>query len=328
MFGMMTVRTATVVLALAIAAGFFVQTDFIDTARGGAATSLPATLSAQPRSMMLVVNAGGTPIFGLPEGIVQPVPHDLNARSTASVSAAYVEADVPRLGTVMATPDQNCPVELSARRAADALVALSATLPCAPDQEVVIQHDLIRFSIRTDADGHLETLVPALSVDAEFALFVRNIEQARVSIPVPALRNYDRAVLQWRDAGNLQLHAFAAGAGIGDAGHVWSASVQDAIGSRGFVQRLGTTKADPPYLAEVFTYPQGGWQAASEMSLKIGVALTSENCGRATPVTTFQINRGDLVMRRDMSLLLPGCDAAGTVVMLDDGFTPPMQALR
>lgn len=277
---------------------------------------------------MLVPNAEGTPVFGFPADLVRPVRHDLNTRSTVPVAAVYVEADVPSLGTIMAPPDSNCPAELSARRAADAMVTLSVFLPCVVDRDVMIQHDLVRFSARTDDEGRLETVVPALAVEAEFAIFVDNVEQTRTSIPVPALRNYDRAVLQWRDTGNLQLHAFAAGAGIGDAGHVWSASVQDAAGSRGFVQRLGTDRADPPYLAEVFTYPRGGWQAASDMALKIGVALTAENCGRTTPVTTFQINRGDLVMRRDMSILLPDCTAAGTVVMLDDRFTPPVQVLR
>lgn len=315
------------VLALAVAAGYFVQSDFTGVSSQPPA-AVSAVLSGQPRSLMLVPNAQGTPVFGFPANTVRPQRHDLSTRSVVPVDAVYIEADVPSLGTIMATPDANCPAEMSARRAADAMVRLSVSVPCAGDRDVVIQHELVRFSARTDNDGRLETLVPALAVQAEFALFVDNIEQARTRIPVPALRNYDRAVLQWRDTGNLQLHAFAAGAGVGDAGHVWSASVQDEAGSRGFVQRLGTARADPPYLAEVFTFPRGGWQAGSDMSLKIGVALTADNCGRATHVRTFQINRGDLVMRRDMSLMLPGCEAAGSVVMLDDRFTPPMDVLR
>ncbi|WP_322891055.1 MULTISPECIES: hypothetical protein [unclassified Yoonia] len=327
MFGIMTFRSAAVVLALAIGAGYVVQSDLIGTSAGPTAP-LPASISAQPRSLSLVLNTQGTPAFGFPDDTFRPARHDLTTMSTVPVPAVYVEAAVPRLGTIMATPDSACPVALSARRAADAMVTLTATLPCAPDTDVLIAHDLIRFSARTDSEGLLETLVPALSVEAEFVLFTANVEQARVTIPVPALRNYDRAVLQWRGAGNLQLHSFAAGAEVGDPGHVWSASVQDTIGSRGTVQRLGTGSADPSYSAEVFTYPQGGWQGATDMALKIGVVLTAENCGRAMPVTTFQINRGDLVMRRDMSLRLPGCDGAGSVVLLDDRFTPPMPALR
>ncbi|WP_162561634.1 hypothetical protein [Yoonia vestfoldensis] len=323
----MTVRSASVVLALAVAAGYFVQSD-VEGAAPGRTAPLPAAVSLQPQSIMLVANAQGVPVFGLPDVVTRPVRHDLSTRSTVPVSAVYVEANVPRLGTIMAVPTADCPVDLSARRAADAMVTLSGSLPCMPDKDVLIQHGLIQFSATTGADGHLALDVPALAVDAEFTLLIDNVEHARISIPVPAVRNYHRAVLQWRGTGNLQLHAFAAGAQIGDAGHVWSASVQDTTGSRGFVQRVGTTQADFPYLAEIFTYPRGGWQDESDMSLKIGVALTPENCGRAAHVTTFQINRGDLVMRQNLALVLPGCAAAGTVVLLEDQFSPPMPALH
>ncbi len=327
MFGIMTFRSAAIVLALAIGAGYVVQSDVIGTSAASQAP-LPASIAAQPRPLTMVLNSRGTPAFGFSDATFRPVRHDLATMSTVPVPAVYVETNVPRLGAIMATPDADCPVTLSARRAADAMVSLSAALPCARDTDVLITHDLIRFSARTDSEGQLELLVPALSVEAEFVLLTANVEQGRVTIPVPALRNYDRAVLQWRGVGNLQLHSFAAGANVGDPGHVWSASVQDTTGSRGTVQRLGTGTADPSYSAEVFTYPRGGWQRASDMALKIGVALTAENCGRAMPVTTFQINRGDLVMRQDLSLRLPDCDAAGSVVMLDDRFTPPMTALR
>lgn len=327
MFGIMTFRSAAVVLALAIGAGYVVQGDVIGTPVGSKAP-LTASISAQPKSLRLVLNTQGKPVFGFPDETFRPARHDLTTMPTVAVPEVYVEATVPRLGTIMATPDPACPVALSARRAAEAMVTLSATLPCAPDTDVLITHDLIRFSARTGSEGLLETLVPALSVEAEFVLLKSNVEQARVTIPVPALRNYDRAVLQWRGTGNLQLHSFVAGAEVGDPGHVWSASVQDTTGSRGNVQRLGAGTEDPSYSAEVFTYPRGGWQGAEDMALKIGVALTAENCGRAMPVTTFQINRGELVMRRDMSLRLPGCNAAGSVVMLDDRFTPPVSALR
>lgn len=327
MFAVMRFRSAAIVLALAIGAGYVVQSDVFGTSTGSQAQR-PAFIASQTRALTLVLNTQGKPAFGFPDSTFRPAPHDLTTMSTVPVPAVYIEASVPRLGTIMATPDAACPVALSALPAADAMVALTATMPCAAETDVLITHDLIRFSARTDSEGRLETLVPALSVAAEFVLFAKNVEQARVMVTVPSLRNYDRAVLQWRGAGNLQLHSFAAGAEIGDPGHVWSASVPDADRSRGTVQRLGTNRADPSYSAEIFTYPRGGVQGATDLSLKIGVALTDENCGHAMPVTTFQIIGGVLAMRRDMSLRLPGCDAAGSVVMLDDRFTPPVSALR
>jgi hypothetical protein len=191
-----------------------------------------------------------------------------------------------------------------------------------------VQHGMIRFSARTDANGDVQIDVPALSVDAEFALLMNNIEYARVDLPVPAVRSYDRAVLQWRGASNLQLHAFAPGATVGDAGHVWSASVHDSTETRGFVQRLGATRTDIPYLVEIYTYPRGVRSAESDLAVQIGVALTPDNCGRRTDVTTFQINRGEMVMRQILALSMPGCDAAGTVVLLGDQFRPNLEAMR
>lgn len=202
----------------------------------------------------------------------------------------------------------------------------TANLPCARKQEVVIKHSVLAFSAITDDDGYIHYLIPALEEDASFSILVDNVEHGTARISVPDLRAVDRVVLQWRGRENLQLHAFESGAGIGDAGHIWSASAPDSTGQRGFVDRLGLIGSDMPQMAEVFT--RLSRNDGDGLALQVGIALTMNNCGQGINATTHQINSGEWTTSQKLSLILPGCDAAGTIVMVDDHFANAAAAAR
>lgn len=319
MFSIVSAKTVVAMIVFAFIAGFFVQYD-----DGGGAPAapdqspmLPAPLSGP---VIKLSNADGQAVFGFPDVVTHPRDHQFASESVAPVRAAYPEITVPRLGPLLAAPISGCEAVMNVQAAARAMVDLVASLPCAPLRDVVIRHDMLQFSAITDLNGQVAVRVPALSVEANFTLLLDNVEHVSASVQMPTVRDYDRVVLQWRGRANLQLHAFEPGAAIGDLGHIWSASVPDTTGTRGTVQRLGTMRAEIPYMAEVYTQPARQSGGADQPRLQIGIALTARNCGRGLAALTYRILRGAVPEQRNLSLILPDCEAVGTVVMLDAQF--------
>lgn len=317
-----TIKTAAMTLSVALGVGFVMQAGQEQTAT--AATPVEQKDLKSIRVMVLPRNSAGEAVFGVPNVVTTPLDHAANRRTVLPVDAVYTEFAVPQMGTILATPIHGCGTTLTAAAEEAAMVSLYLIAPCHADTDFMLRHEALAFTARTNDEGVASLVVPALAVEADFAALFENVEHARVSVTVPDVRIYDRAILQWDGQYNLQLHALEDGASIGDAGHVWSASVHDAddavAGEQGFVLRLGTMEADMPRLAEVYTYPAGHNRAQSQTTLQLSVAVTEENCGREVDTSTIQTSMGGPLETRQISAGLPSCDAVDQVVVLEDQF--------
>ncbi len=276
------------------------------------------------RSVMVASNAQGDSIFGVPNIVTTPLAHMDNVQTVAAVDAVYTELDVPEMGTILAVPFDECETEFAARLDVAAMVQLSISSPCNADTYFVVRHEGMTFSGLADGDGDATLQIPALSAKATYALSFHNVEEGRVSVTVPDVHLYDRAVLQWYGPHNLQLHALEFGAKIGDPGHIWSASThspeQAFAGERGFMVHLGAPSADLPYQAEVYTFPSGRLNHSGSIVLQIGVTITDKNCGREIDATTIQTVTGQMLVTEDLKVQMPGCSAVGDFMMLRDRF--------
>lgn len=321
-----TIKTVAITLTVAFGVGFVMQLG--DTTAGDAVDIDRSAV----RTLMMSTNAQGEAVFGVPDVVTTPLNHAQNVQTVVAVDVVYTEFAVPRMGAILATPIEGCAATLVAATEEAAMVSLVLSAPCAADEDFVLRHEAFQITARTDSDGQASLTVPALIQDATYVVLFDNVEHARVTLNVPEVQFFDRAVLQWDDIFNLQLHALEAGASIGDPDHVWSASVHsvgDAVaGEAGFVMRYGTTDADIPYLAEVYTYPIGRDAAADATTLQVGVAVTDQNCGREVDAFIIQISGGQPVVTRKIAPVLPGCDAVGQVAMLGDKFENLAAALR
>ncbi|MEL6681709.1 MAG: hypothetical protein AAFQ09_03580 [Pseudomonadota bacterium] len=318
-----TIKTAAMTLSVAFGVGFVMQAGQTDSA--GATDATPDEDLKSVRVMVLPKNANGEAVFGVPDVVTTPLDHTANTQAVLAVDAVYAEFIVPELGTILATPVAGCAVSLTAAPEEAALVSLYLSAPCHAEQDFMLRQDALEFTARTDANGVASMIVPALTVDASFSALFDNVEHAQVSVDVPDVRLYDRAILQWDGGYNLQLHALENGAAIGDPGHVWSASIHGAehavAGEQGFVLRLGTNDADMPRLAEVYTYPAGHDQSASSTVLQLSVALNDDNCGREVDTKTIQTAMGGSISTRKIGAQLPSCDSVGEVVVLKEQFS-------
>lgn len=323
-----TIKTAARTLAVALGIGLVMQIG-AGNSTGGESTS--TDLSAV-RTLMTATNAQGEAVFGVPDVVTTPLDHTKTTQPVWDVDAVYPELADPQMGTILATPIEGCGVSMSAEPVEAAMVSLSLSAPCALREDFVLRHEAFQMSARTDEDGTATLLAPALTEDATFVVLFDNVEHARVTVGVPDVRLFDRAVLQWQDVFNLQLHALESGASIGEPDHVWSASIhtpQSAIaGEGGFVMRFGTTNTDMPYLAEVYTYPQGHDDQADPTILQVGVAVTEANCGREVDTILIRASMGRSLVTKKMAAALPGCDAIGEVAMLRDKFEDLTLAAR
>ncbi len=317
-----TIKSAAMTLSVAFGVGFIMQA-------GQGEGSAPVVVNQERdlkavRVMILPKNENGDAVFGVPNIVTTPIDHAVNSRRVLPVDVVYAEFAVPQMGTILATPVAGCTATLTAAPEEAALVSLYLVAPCHQDTDFMLRHEALQFTSRTDEDGVASMVVPALAVDARFTALFGNVEHASVTIDVPDVRIYDRSILQWDGQYNLQLHALEAGAEIGDPGHVWSASMhsaEDAVaGEQGFVMRLGTSDADTPRLAEVYTYPAGHDRSASSTVLQLSVAVNEANCGREVDTVTIQTAMGGPLATRKISAGLPSCEAVGQVVVLQDQF--------
>lgn len=325
-----TAKTILSTMTIAVAVGFVVQ--YGETAPSMQAGADNAMYNKAPRTLMMSTNAQGEAVFGVPNVVTTPLAHTGNVQPVVAVDVVYTELDVPQLGTILATPISGCETRLQTRRQPAALVELTIEAPCFKEAAFTVRHNGMMFSGVTDRAGTARVTAPALTISAVFEVAFNNVVQASAEVYVPELRQYDRAVLQWRGTDNMRLHALEGGAQIGDPGHVWSASVHTAQETRnglhGFVAYIGATQGEIPYQAEVYTYPVGQMNKDGAVDLLVGVSVNEANCAREVDAITIQTNGGLTLVTSEIAIQMPGCDRIGEVALISDKFADLTLASR
>jgi hypothetical protein len=216
----------------------------------------------------------------------------------------------------------DCTATLSATTAPMAIVALALNAPCAPGTAITIHHQGMMFSATTDAAGRADLMVPALAVAAVFVADLGNGEGAVAVVDVPDAALVDRAVLQWQATDGLALHAYEFGAGFDEAGHVWAAasgnSAAAVAGTGGFLMQLGDASGQNAMLAQVYTYPSAASHQAGDVALVAEAEVTAANCGRPITAQSIQMSPGGTPFTFDLAMTMPGCEAVGEYLVLQD----------
>ncbi len=254
---------------------------------------------------------------------VAPAP-DHHPMEVLTGKAAPAEEDAPLPAPEVA---QDCTVRMEAAPAPAASVVLTLSAPCNGNERLSLHHEGMRFTEVTDADGALEITVPALNESAVFIAAFDSGVGTVTTTNVSALSLYDRVVLQWQGEGAMQIHAREFGADYGDPGHIWAEARMDAgraaRGQGGFLMRLGNAATAAPRMAEVYTFPSGSVQSPGTVRLSVEAEVTAANCGREIEAETLQIGQGGAsdIQELTLSLALPGCDAVGDFLVLQNLLT-------
>lgn len=219
------------------------------------------------------------------------------------------------------TPRLACDVAASAETRAGAMVALSVSAPCFANDRVMLHHNGMMFTDVLDQDGTLELVVPALVENAVFIVQFQGGQAAVAMAEVPSIVFYDRVAVQWTGEAGFELHAREFGAEYGDEGHVWAGAARDvssaAMGDAGFISLLGRRDTHEPHIAQVYSFPESAASRSGTISVSVEAEITEDNCGRDVAAQTFRLHRGEL-KTRDLSMTIPGCDATGDFLVLNN----------
>ena len=230
-----------------------------------AGTPVPVAETASPLRM-----AAGTPF----------APNPLPVALTESLAPGPA-APQPETAT------EACPITLDVFANVDAMLSLSLTAPCYPNEGVVVTHASLSVTYRTTATGSLFLDLPALDAKGDVRIRFPDGQERTAAAPVTDLAALRRFALQWIQGDSFTLQTDAP------------------------VTTLGTDATVLPMYAQIVTLP------AADTPLAIETAVTATNCGREALGAAYY-SEGGTVRIADLSLALPDCDAEGGFVVLNN----------
>lgn len=221
-------------------------------------------------------------------------------------------------------PEASCEITATARAVAAAMVKLTLSAPCLPQERVTVHHEGMLFSQSTDEAGRFDITVPAMAEDATFVVAFTNGDGAVAQTTVEELADFERVALQWKGDTGFELHAREFGADYGSEGHVWSGAVRDmtyaVTGQGGFISLLGDPDVPDGLRAEVYTFPARAVQNSGDVALSVETEVGNNNCEQEIEAQTLQTFSGKDITTRKLTLSVPDCDAAGNFLVLNSLF--------
>jgi hypothetical protein len=327
--------TAVFTLVIAAGAGHIMQYGM----SGETSQAMPAPRPSQWKPMQTRADASvlffpsQTAVSSAPTvstiALIFPEPEALATRPSSLPRTRLSRISVPA-DSFIAPPGDNeinlndfgmaCEQNLSASAAPGAMIALQLDAPCELNAVVDIQHAGLNFRMRTDKTGQLAVSIPAMTSEASVSVIVGNNIALSREVSVPDAADYDRVAMQWNGSSALSLHALEFDAGPGDAGHISARrSGLPTSGDRaagGFLQRFGEPELENARMAEIYSFPSGYIDRDGTVRLSVAVRVTDANCGETLPVSRIQTRAGEPIEVTQIQISLPGCDSAGTILVL------------
>lgn len=246
-----------------------------------------------------------------------PLPQEAKADPTLPMAApdpAPMAAQPAAPATAATASAEACPMTLDLLADANAMIGITLSAPCRPDQRVVVKHAGLAVTARTSASGSLFLNLPALETAARLELTFPDGEKIASSVDMPEAAALRRFAVQWLERDAFQLQAFEGGADYGQPGHVSALTPHTPApgipAAGGFVTLLGTADVDLPMLAEVYTFPARG-----DAEVLVEAAVTAETCGRELLGETLTAEGGKVAVS-ELTLAMPECDALGDILVL------------
>ncbi len=203
-----------------------------------------------------------------------------------------------------------------------AMVALDIMDPCQPNARVLVEHSGLNLTGQTDVMGILTMDIPAFESPAFFTVRMPDGSTASALAGLPDIASYYRVGVQWMNNRELELHAMEFGATYGDPGHIWRENPgspdRAAMGEGGFISHLGTASVTDPMLAEVYTFPRDTLDSDGTVRLTIEAPVTPINCGQETQARTLESDVEGSVAIIELTFTVPGCDAVGDYLVLQN----------
>lgn len=301
------IMTAAGAVLCALAIGFVMQNS--ETARkryGPNSAGLIAGSTAQPLDVKGIEMTSAE---------VAPAARRVFGTENTSFSAP---GETVKPSDVLSFIESECEVYAFAQPRAGAMVALSVGAECMAGERVNIHHSGMVFSQVVDQKGRLSTMVPALAESAVFIIAFPNGDGAVVEANVNDLAKFERVVLQRDASASLGIHAREFGADYGEAGHIWAGARGEGPARGSFLTVLGDQDLPGGVVAEVYSFPSQNTEREGTIDLTVETQVTAGSCDRKVEAKVLQLKAGGTLETRDFVLAMPKCDAAGTILQLNN----------
>lgn len=267
-------------------------------------------------SLEEVTRSASEPILALTDAAA-PTGESPAATETLTLVTADEAIDL------VAEPDPaiaSCEIAFEATPQPGAMIALTLSAPCNAGGKVEFDHAGLKFSDQLGPEGDFFLLVPAMTEDAIIVASFESGQSQSAKTTVPDFTNFERVALMWKGAIGLQLHALENGSSYGDPGHVWAeapATPEAATaGTGGFLSVLGSTAEG--YAADVYTYPAVLMADGVEPQVSIEAQVMENTCGSRIEGSVLRTNAGRAPTAEPLEIAVPGCDAVGEYLVLNN----------
>ncbi len=324
--------TAAACACLAVAAGHFMQSGTEASGVAAATNALNASagmvrstrVSSREVDALLAGADGPDSLRGAfprepePAPALAPVGRGVVRRHSLPPDTFHGYNQTPRAG--LSAFGLRCDRTLAAAAMPDALVRLTLSASCIPNQRVEIEHEGLRFAERTSSTGVLELVVPALAEIAEFRVTFGDGESLAARAEVVEAKRNDRVALQWIGKRALSIHAFEYEASYGDPVHRRPSRTDKALRHTGrgvgTIYEFGDPDVDDPVMMQVYDFSTGGAWPDGFDGFHIEAKVTAANCGTELSAVAAQTIPGKRVKLVDVLVAMPGCDAVGDILIL------------
>lgn len=292
------------VLATAGAIGFVMQNGESAKARYAAAPVPDISGSASEPLQVTDIKLTSAAAGGAVKTPARTEMPKIEARPAIEEKIAEPEVKMAALGDLVLPEESEpaqaeltslCNIDMTAEAAAAAMVDVSLSASCYPNERVTFHHNGMMFTHATDADGNLDLSIPALSENAVIIVAFANGEGALANAKVSSLEFFDRMVVQSKAKSQLHINAFEFGAEFRAEGHVSIDSdrtMEDAAkGIGGFVTSLGNFEQGEALVAEVYTFPTGTSLTEGDVHVSVDANVTIANCGLRIEAQTLEVSR-------------------------------------
>lgn len=287
-----------------------VQADVIP----GAARAGDGAAVAAPTALEPAATAKASPPDPTAGALDKTLPdNDVTVGPTAAVIMAEATSDMPA-GPIPAAPardaapDATCAPALTVTPRDRAMLDVMLVAPCAKAARVVLRHGGLALTAQTGATGALSITIPALDSAGAVSVTLKDGTTAESAAPVE-MAGLRRFAVQWLSDDAIQLQIYENGAAFGAPGNVSAARPRGA----GYLVALGDNRADLPLMSEIYTYPA----PSVPVQVTLEAEVTAANCGQEVLGQTLDSMDGT-VKTRDITLTMPGCDAVGDILVLNN----------
>lgn len=223
----------------------------------------------------------------------------------------------PELAAPLADQTADCPVTLDVFAAPGATLDVALLAPCHAGERIVLRHGGLAVTGKASVAGSLAASLPGLDKDGSVSVIFADGTRIDAAAALTDLGSFRRFGVQWQGNDAFAVNAFEGGAEFGAPGHIWSDNLfQSAPGAAmgGFLLVLGDPAVENPMLAEVYTFPT---DAALSVDMTVEAAVTASTCDREM-LGELLLSEGGTATATDLTMAMPGCDAVGDVLVLNN----------